>query len=178
MPAKPKPQHQLQPDNRGAAVAIEQQLPTVVAGLDTASDRFHLFCNTGFQAHLRLPKSMDINTKRHQLHDRARTVFSILPAGTLLVCEEPLALKNGKTTRVLCLAAGAIWAAHLGCSFYWAWADVAGWKKEVIGNGNADKPMIESWVRENMKLEFDAGEPDYYDAAGLCRYGELRLGLV
>lgn len=166
----------LQPDSKDAAEAVASRQITVVAGLDTASDRWHLYCNAGYD---RVSHATgDPDERRHKLHNDAYVAFSFLPAGTLLVCEEPLALQNGKTTRLLGLAAGAIWAAHLKFEIFWAWADVSAWKKTVIGNGNADKDTIQAWVSKNMGLEFPDYDSDLYDAAALCRYGEMAVGLA
>lgn len=175
MAPKPKPK-QLQPDGIAAQAAVANRLPTVVAGLDTASDRLHLFCNNGLTLSHTCPDKMEANDRRHELYTQAKVIFSFLPRGALLVCEEPLALQNGKTTRLLGLAAGAIWAAHLDFAVFWAWADVSAWKKSVIGNGNANKAAIQAWVTENMGLKFD--QEDFYDAAAICRYGEQAVGLV
>lgn len=177
MARKPKPTPTvLRPDDRDTETALELAAIRHVAGLDTASDRFHLFLNDG-RTIVGKAKG-DPDDRRHQLHTRAQQAFQTLPTGTLLVCEEPLALQNGKTTRLLGLAAGAIWAAHLSCAIFWAWADVSAWKKSVVGNGNASKDMIEAWVRENMGLEFDPSDSDLYDAAAICRYGEQAVGLA
>lgn len=148
-----------------------------VAGLDTASDRYHLYCNNGFQHYIHIPKSskIGIDGKRLALYHGAIEAFALLPEETLLVCEESLALQNGKTTRVLGNAVGAIWAAHVNYNIFWAWVNVSTWKKDVIGKGNADKDQVKAWVMENMGLEFPESEPDFYDAACICRYGELEL---
>lgn len=176
------------PQTRSKAKTQSQQLPqlevgpdrvTNVAGLDTASNRWHMWCDNGMAMKHLCPDRMSADDRRHELFTSALGAFALLPAGTLLVVEEPLALKNGKTTRLLCLAAGAIWVAHLEFSIFWVWADVAQWKKAVIGNGNANKLMIAEWVAENMGLAWaDAEDEDFYDAAALCYYGKMALGLV
>lgn len=117
------------------------------------------------------------------------------PDPVQIFCEEPLALQNGKTTRLLGLAAGAIWAA-CGLSannFIWHWVDQSTWKKNVLGRGirprdfefekkaNAEKEWIRSvvvelpgfkadWSDAIKANDFD-GHPDLYDAWALKTYG-------
>lgn len=107
-------------------------------------------------------------------------------------CEEPLALQNGKTTRVLGLAAGAIWAGFVfqgsapPIGRYWHWVDVAHWKKEVVGKGNVDKEGIRRFVRGNPAWlamvkespDLDAmfeEDKDLYDAWCLKLHGSRQL---
>jgi len=152
-----------------------EQIEAVV-GVDTASDRWHMYCDNGlYQCVSKLHKDIPAIQKRYTLYHAARTAFANLPYRTMLVIEEPLALKNGKTTRLLSMACGVIEAASYDQGgIYVYYADVSQWKKEVIGNGNADKNMIKMWVTLNMGLTFD--EPDYYDAAALSIYGHRLLG--
>jgi Holliday junction resolvasome RuvABC endonuclease subunit len=120
---------------------------------------------------MRIPKRPELNAdeRRHALFTSARQAFALLPAGTLLVCEEPITGKSGKTTRLLGLAAGAIWAAHLDFQIFWAWGDIAAWKKLIVGNGNADKAAIADWCRA-QGVDYPESEPDYFDAHCLSLY--------
>jgi hypothetical protein len=161
----------------------------IIAGLDTASDRWHV-CSTSTKEGLRNAhfRSAVKNTdeRRMELYDSARSFFirlSHMHPGAHLFCEEPLALRNGKTTRVLSLAAGAIWAAHHDLDIYWFWVDVAHWKKVVVGNGNANKDTIREWCEANPGFAHQAlgaGElerdPDFYDAYCLKLYGVRQIG--
>lgn len=153
-----------------------------VAGLDTASNRFHLYLNDGrtfkHNCSKNGSKEKDPDDRRQELYENAKYTFSILPRGTVICCEEPIALKNGKTTRLLSLAAGAIWAAHLQFDVFWTWVDIAQWKRSVVGHGGADKDAIAMWVLMNMgKGWVEKDDADFYDAAAICRYGELKLGV-
>jgi hypothetical protein len=138
----------------------------------------------------------ELENRRATSYLSAKAFFGGISRGTgqelHVFCEEPLALKNGKTTRVLGLAAGAIWAAFvesggLRIGRYWYWVDVAHWKKEVCGKGNLGKPEIRDFCRENpawehlskerpfeMSPPYDAlfeGDHNLYDAWCLMTYG-------
>lgn len=110
-------------------------------------------------------------------------------------CEEPLALQNGKTTRLLGLAAGAIWAGFYLAkpNAYWHWVDQSTWKKNVLGRGRrpndfeyrikskAEKEWIIEQVRKLPGFQADFNDPitaedfdkqaDLYDAYALRTYG-------
>jgi Holliday junction resolvasome RuvABC endonuclease subunit len=146
----------------------------VIVGLDTASDRWHAVVVDGegqwTSAPFAYAKGRTAEHRRAQLYTTAAGFFRHLPAGSQVFAEEPLALSNGKTTRVLALAAGAIWTAHLeGSGIGWAWVDVAHWKLQVIGKGNATKDEIREWA-----LEHGAGSDwveDSYDAFAIAQGG-------
>jgi Holliday junction resolvasome RuvABC endonuclease subunit len=71
------------------------------------------------------------------------------------------------------LAAGAIWASAQDFDLFWHWADVAAWKKAVVGNGNAKKTEVEAWSLMH------GGEPhweeDHHDANAISQHGMLLL---
>jgi hypothetical protein len=137
----------------------------------------------------------ELESRRATTYLAAKMFFGNIPSGPVdhelhVFCEEPLALKNGKTTRVLGLAAGAIWAAFVEAGGtridrYWYWVDVAHWKKEVVGNGSASKEMIREFVRGNPAFKHLAREHNYdeifegnhnlYDAWCLQVYGSRQL---
>jgi len=154
----------------------------IVAGLDTASNRCHLYVHGWSQpwwtrVFIGMKEVPNPDARRHTLYREAKAAFALLPAGAHIFCEEPLALKNGRTTRMLGLAAGAIWAAHLDCDLFWHWVDVSHWKKAIVGNGNADKQQVRDWVQQNLGEHWEQPEDaDFYDAACLCAYGESVLG--
>lgn len=144
-------------------------------GLDTGSNRWHAVTseNVTIQSGPLKGKAWENpDGRRQKLYSDAEAFFALLPAGSHIFCEEPLALKNGKTTRVLCLAAGAIWTAHLCFDLFWYWVDVASWKKQVVGNGNSDKAMIAQFVREQGH---EYPEEDLFDAHCVRMYGEQQL---
>jgi hypothetical protein len=178
----------------------------IVVGLDTDSYGFHWVSNvplwdgSGDDPEPSLCGAIehkaDLEERRATSYLSAKAFFGGISSGTgqelHVFCEEPLALKNGKTTRVLGLAAGAIWAAFvesggLRIDRYWYWVDVAHWKKEVVQHGNASKELIRDHVRGNPAWRHHArqrafeGAPAYgelfeldknlYDAWCLCVYG-------
>lgn len=165
-----------------------------VVGLDTASDRWHAItrptpgnkligvdtetCHATpdykKKAHVAYK---DPDVRRAELANAFGVFLMWLPVGTHVFCEEPLALKNGKTTRLLALSAGSLWAmAAVRGDLIWHWVDVSHWKRVIVGNGNANKDKIRASVLERKKMSkkliaaYDA-EPDYWDADCLADYG-------
>lgn len=67
------------------------------------------------------------------------------------------------------VVAGVLWASprHFG------FANNKTWKKQEIGNGNADKPMIKRHVKVHWRNAYDMsnGDQDLCDAACINRYG-------
>lgn len=118
--------------------------------------------------------------RRITLFRGARDFFGTLPPGSWIFAEEPLALQNGKTTRLLGLAAGAIWAAHLDYDLYWSWCDVAHWKRAIVGKGNASKDEVRDWCEVNPAFKHENREEflkylDLYDAWAIRMHGVRAL---
>lgn len=167
-----------------------------IIGMDTSTKGFHwvstkpLYDGTevnGAATYGFLTCKGETDERRAALFLGARSFFRSLPEGGACVfCEEPLALQNGKTTRLLGLAAGAIWAAHLDFDVTWFWVDVASWKKMVVGKGNASKDQIREFCLGNPAFKHDnedgrgvnpsfEDQPDLYDAWCLKVYGVRQL---
>lgn len=157
----------------------------VIVGLDTAGNRLHgVVLDIAGETVLRRfsceplkgKKWSNPDVRRHQLAMRAQQEFRLLPVGSVIFAEEPLSLQNGKTTRVLGLAAGAIWAAHLSLDLTWMWVDVSTWKKAMIGHGGATKDEVRLWSLLHGGTE--DWEEDHYDAHAVGAYGAMRLAAV
>lgn len=169
----------------------------LVIGLDTDSSGFHWCSNSpmpdGSVGSL-VARGKDAEDRRPTVLRGALWFFERLPEGDVhIFCEEPLALKNGKTTRVLGLAAGAIWSGFVLAehpSAWWAWTDVSTWKKAVVGKGNASKEEVAEnaqadpgWIelsqgdygREQTYADVFDTNRNLYDAWSLMRYGCLTI---
>lgn len=147
-----------------------------VLGLDIAANRWHgVVLERGRVVSLPSALSSDPNpdVRRLALYREAVATFARVAPGSHVFCEEPLALRNGKTTRLLSLAAGAIWAAHTDQDFWWHWVDNNTWKARVIGKGSASKEEIREWSTANGGLE--EWDQDHHDAHAIAVYGELVL---
>lgn len=167
-----------------------------VLGMDTATNRVHWVTNFGmYGSYYCTTKDPDIN--RIELALYCKKLFrSDLPADIHVFCEEPLALSvNGKTTRLLGLAAGSIFATHaLFAGGYWHWVDQSTWKKSVLGRGvrpkgwgeefpkaRREKEWIMSAVQQDAMFITGASpelkracvlEEDLHDAWAICEYGQ------
>jgi hypothetical protein len=164
----------------------------VVVGLDTASNRWHLASRglaPGFVvAHHKAKGTLD--ARRQELCETfERSLVGITQLALMrdlgsvhVFAEEPLALQNGKTTRALGLAAGALWAQHLKFDVWWHWVDVQTWQA-MCGVKAADRTAErKAKVREFIWTLTNGSDPNYvdwdedhYDAAGLAIYGEREL---
>ena len=151
----------------------------MIIGLDTAANRWHAAAEggvTGCCPELKGKRWEDPDVRRKHLAGTfdlwlADVLAGGEPSRVWVFCEEPLALKNGKTTRLLSLAAGALWDRGAITGVEWVWVDVATWKRVIIGNGNADKAEIAAWVQFHLGKTYD--EADHYDARCLLELGKL-----
>lgn len=158
-------------------VQVSSAHVSAVVGLDTAANRLHAYTDREgdplWSVELNGVKWKSADDRRTRLFSEAYLFFDTLPAGTAVFCEEPLAPPiNGATTRLLGMAAGAIWAAHLSFDLWWFWVDSPTWKKQTVGKGNATKEQVNQWAQQQGK-QFDA--QDYYDAYALYVYGRRAI---
>lgn len=158
---------------------------TPVVGLDTDSYGFAAVgLGTQWEWTTCVAKG-DVDERRNVACKDFRDLLDSLDPGTWVFCEEPLSLKNGKTSRVLALMAGALWGQAIDHDIFWSWVDVASWKRVIVGRGNADKSLIRAHVRQapsitryegaEWRLEAYEAKPDLYDAHCLAQYGRLAL---
>ena len=170
-----------------------------VLGLDTDSHGFHwvasphTFPESDMYVGSVVVKNDNVDLRRARFAFEAHELFTFhVQPGTHIFCEEPLALQNGKTTRLLGLAAGAIYGAFAisDLDATWHWVDSAHWKKQVLGRGTPPKEFeytpkakrVKAWIREeSMKLpgfvldhaEDESFEQNWnlYDAFCIKTYG-------
>lgn len=156
-----------------------------VIGIDTKSRAFHWYTvGERVTGHDSFTSSQDDHdVARAEVYAAAKEMFTeIRPAH--IFCEAPLALQNGKTTRLLCMAAAAVFCGFIASDVdaVWYWVDPASWKRQVLGGapprGEKHKPWIrrrclEVWPDEmqGWLLERFDREPDYFDAWCLYQYG-------
>lgn len=156
---------------------------THVIGLDHDSKGFHAVAfgpeHRPWQTFASRDRNADV--RRIDACHAFRLFLEDVPVGTHIFAEEPLALKNGRTTRLLALMAGALWAQTLSLDVFWHWVDVSHWKREVVGNGNASKEQVAEWVRVAARkmpgdrlIQYDIS-PDLYDAHCLAVYGRRMI---
>lgn len=92
-----------------------------------------------------------------------------------LYLEEPVVGRGGAYTTIRqSKVNGAILAAALSGGAEVHGVNNTTWKKSVVGNGNAGKPMIKEWVRLNWEYAYDLakGDQDVLDAACILRYAQ------
>lgn len=159
----------------------------IIAGMDTAADRLHVVAyDTESDSRLLASKfvksesieltSSNPDVRRAALYYGSVEVcklLTVLGSDVHIFCEEPISLRNGKTNRLLALAAGAIWAGHLEFDVYWHWVNISTWKKKIVGKGNATKDEVKSWsLIQGGESNWDE---DMHDAWAICQYGVLAM---
>jgi Holliday junction resolvasome RuvABC endonuclease subunit len=150
------------------------EIPAVV-GLDTSTLAWHAcIWQKGDWSIARSEPKGDTDGRRIKMCQDAKEFFSLLPDGSWIMQEEPIHIQNGRTTRLLAIASGAIWAQHLDFNLWHAWVGVSSWKHDVIGNGAAKKEQVAGFFNDR-DIFYDV--QDLYDARGLAVYGLQQLGL-
>lgn len=156
----------------------EASRPALIYGVDVGSRRlaiadprqphYEIFKLKAMRSGHKVDQTFDIPLMGDWLADT-------VPRGALIVLEKPFkgsVAGNIGTAVRLSQVAGAVIAKHRGRCIQ----IVPGtWKKAVIGNGGADKPAIQDWVRHNYPAIAAACEEDQdlYDAACMGLYGQL-----
>lgn len=102
----------------------------------------------------------------------------------LLYLEKPLSLQNGQTTIALAKVSGCIHAAAAECHVPVYEVDNKEWKLHVVGKGNASKPEIAEFIRNEWPEAYDlaAGDQDLIDSSAIHLHGlrnaKVRLQLL
>ena len=152
-------------------------------GVDTKSRAFHYVVGD-YAYGSRVSSQEDHDLARADLFREAKTLFE-RKTPRHVFCEAPLALQNGKTTRLLCMAAAAVWCGFVASETdgFWYWVDPATWKREVLGGAPPRGMKHKPWIRQrslelwphvlagNTLEDFDR-EPDFFDARCLLVYGQ------
>lgn len=160
----------------------------LVLGLDTASDRWHatlrILSGTGSQIIGLYRASIDDpnpDVRRAHLTREFRYALNSIRQPFHVFAEEPIALKNGKTTRLLGLAAGALWGEHLEINCFWHWVEINTWKahagmkdyREAVAHLPDKKRSKEQIVLCSMDRH--GGDPeweqDHHDTNLISLYG-------
>lgn len=160
----------------------------MIIGLDTAGDRWHATVQGVGNRKAHFPtskgpsKGWSPDKRREEL---CRTFDEFLSTMVVLAgdeeihlfCEESQAFgKNGKTTRILNMAAGAIWCIGLRHPIFWHWVGSSQWKK-MIGTSGKKKavayPLEKTWCIEHGAE--DGWDQDHYVSFACAEYGERAL---
>lgn len=89
--------------------------------------------------------------------------------------ERPPMGVNPRSTIDQAMVVGGIASILIERGLNFSLVDPGTWKKGLLGNGRADKPLIRDWAIANLGLPSDLKQ-DQYDAACIRRWGELSSG--
>ena len=140
------------PDTKNIVVAKGARILTASAKERTAENRFRPLMKQWREAVL--PHLLDVDW-----------VYIELP---------PMGV-NPRATINQALVVGAIIYSLDVHKVGWSLVDPGTWKRLIIGNGRADKPLIKEWAVANLGLADNLAQ-DFYDAAVIQRYGEVVSG--
>lgn len=180
----------------------------LVIGIDTKTRAFHWVASQSIPAgrYGWVSSEKDVELARHELFVGSARLLRGLALDQREVhvfCEEPLVLQNGKTSRLLAMAAAAVQAgfflaAEVNPNMWWYWVDAASWKRSVLGRGappqeyvgDTARSRVKDWIRDQVdamsafsawrseaQVDYDTMrmERDLYDAWCLKAYGLREL---
>ena len=91
-----------------------------------------------------------------------------------LFIENPVYIQNVKTSFTIAAIVFGIKTLWFNKDVYFTGVDVRSWKKDVLGNGKADKAAIMAFAKTRWGDAIT--EQDFADAACIALYGLRRLG--
>ena len=163
----------------------------MIAGIDTAGDRWHAVDDQGVITSCGPLKHTnkagkeagyaDPDVRRKVMTQEFDGYLELLiaasegdPGKVMLFVEYPIALRNPKTNIILAMAAAALWDRAMVAGVQWVWVDISVWKRVIVGSGNAGKPEIQAHVLLNWGPEY-AMDDNVADARCILEYGEITL---
>lgn len=152
-----------------------------IIGIDPSSKKL-AFCVTSFNNQLLLHKKSLPEGVLHATgaaFEEAFLFFKTFPHAKVFM-EAPLVGRNAYSTIVQAQVGGAVLAAASKAALDVELVNVSSWKKQVIGNGRAQKPDIAEWLKQNWTEAYNqaSGDQDLLDAAAINRYGYQHVRLT
>lgn len=161
----------------------------MIVGVDTASDRWHAVSIRDGGEFFMKGEDKQKGSPDERRHALCRSFHDFLAllidagdgAAVHVFCEEPLALQNGKTTRLLGLVGGALWAQHLELDLMWHWTSNSAWNSWA-----GIKQSLKTAERKRLAREFAVlnlgpyqghhqWDEDHFDAACIALHGRHQL---
>lgn len=147
-----------------------------VIGVDCSTKAVHAVC---------LDANGDIYKKYKITTDKTDMDYKVLHlvAGFEQACENeevalfienPVYIQNVKVSFAICSIVSGIKYLWFKKGRYFTGVDVRSWKKDVLGNGKAEKDAIMAFAKARWGKEIT--EQDFADAACIALYGLRRLG--
>jgi Holliday junction resolvasome RuvABC endonuclease subunit len=155
---------------------------TMILGIDPSSRKLACFVlgpERAWTKNLVVPNKLkDRPEVLGQLAEQVDELFSEVDFEAVFV-EQPLVGRGGAhATIVQAQVQGLVLArAHRAATPGVYTVNVKSWKKQVVGNGNADKAAVAAWLETHQPVlaGLAAGDQDLVDAACIALYGRAVL---
>jgi Holliday junction resolvasome RuvABC endonuclease subunit len=144
-----------------------------VAGIDLGISKIAVAILEGEELQLEVYHSDRVH-RPEQLSQLARFAYNVISRRCVqnVFIEDNLVGNNVKYSIKLAQTMGAVMS-QLVWPYHAYTANVGTWKKELLGNGNANKLAIQMWLKEHHPAyaELCDGDQDAYDAICIALYG-------
>ncbi len=110
------------------------------------------------------------------LYTQMSNILEAFDEGTIVYVEEPPYVNNRRIFMQMAQTCGVVMLAP----FEVVPVSVSSWKQLTVGNGNATKADVSSWLEQNHSEHFALchGDQDLYDASAISHYGALHREAV
>ena len=155
-------------------------MPTII-GIDPSSKKL-AFCMTKGKYTISLhTKSLPEGVLHASgaAFEEAFLFFSKMPNCHVFM-EAPLEGHSVHSAIIQAQVGGAVLAAASKVHVNVELVNVGSWKKQVVGKGNAKKPEVAEWLKENWPEAYNRanGDQDLIDASAINRYGYQHVRLT
>jgi len=146
----------------------------IVCGIDLGARKVAI--STFVDGELTLAQSLEVpkTTRARELRTLGEWTFGYTKIANYAFVEEPLIGRGVRSSLQIAQTAGAVMSAMGGLlAIDSRFVDNKTWKKQVVGNGNASKEMIEEWLKRTHPAyaALCGSNQDRIDAACIGIYG-------
>lgn len=146
-----------------------------VVGCDCSTKKvalFYIYDNNEVQGFELESKNTETSARIDELFWFVKDQFGLLTPDIVYIENSPY-LQNIKVTLAIHSVVDAVRFAAVLNKVPYQTVEVTSWKKDVLGNGRADKAQIMSWAK--AKYGDLIVSQDIADAAGIANYGYRRM---
>lgn len=159
----------------GSRSSKRDDAETLVVGIDLSSTKFAAVASAGgtYKCHVKTRYKTYTELKGHLLSFLDQLGVAEYTNRRAYIEEAVIARGGSRVTIQQAYAMGAVRLTLEESDWSVSLVNVGTWKKQVVGNGRADKAAISGWLRANDGWLYErlAGDQDLIDAACIGRYG-------